>query len=247
LGKADLHLHTDWGDGLASVAEILDYVENQTDLDVIAVSDHDDLRGALQARELAARRHYRFEVIVGMEVTTLSGHLLIYDIEKPLPSLRSLEKTLALAHERGGLCVVPHPMSWLIRSVGQRDLMRVMRHNREGVHFDGIEVLNPSLAGRVTHRKTLEMNRSTLHLPEFGGSDAHILGLVGSGYTEFEGRTADDFRRALKAKSTAYGGHFWNQDEQRQLVRAAPQQVYRAWVVLPGRHISRLVRSRLVR
>src|SRR5215213_5008901 len=57
-GKADLHMHTSLGDGLASVEQIFDYVENYTDLDIIAITDHDDSRGALQALELIEKRKY---------------------------------------------------------------------------------------------------------------------------------------------------------------------------------------------
>src|SRR6185503_15443945 len=62
VGKADLHIHTSLGDGLASVEQIFDFVENHTDLDVIAITDHDDVRGAMQALDLVERRRYRFKV-----------------------------------------------------------------------------------------------------------------------------------------------------------------------------------------
>ena len=44
--KADLHIHSTYSDGLDSIPQILDYVEQQTDLDLIAIADHDDVRGA---------------------------------------------------------------------------------------------------------------------------------------------------------------------------------------------------------
>src|SRR3972149_6605892 len=91
-GKADLHVHTASGDGMASPRQILDYVEAETDLDVIAVTDHDDLRGALEAREVCARGRYRFQVITGMEVTAIEGHIIALWVEEPLPSLRPVEE-----------------------------------------------------------------------------------------------------------------------------------------------------------
>src|SRR5215218_1136922 len=94
-GKADLHIHTSLGDGLASVEQIFDFVENYTDLDVIAITDHDDARGALQALELAERRNYRFQVIPGNEITTRNGHLLALFVTQEFPMLRSLEWSMA--------------------------------------------------------------------------------------------------------------------------------------------------------
>ena len=39
LGKADMHLHTLYSDGTVSVRALLDHVEAETDLDVIAITD----------------------------------------------------------------------------------------------------------------------------------------------------------------------------------------------------------------
>ncbi len=44
MGKADLHLHTALGDGMAEIPELLTYVEEETDLSLIAITEHDDLR-----------------------------------------------------------------------------------------------------------------------------------------------------------------------------------------------------------
>ncbi len=54
LGKADMHLHTLYSDGTVSVQALLDHVEAQTDLDVIAITDHERIDGALRAREMHA-------------------------------------------------------------------------------------------------------------------------------------------------------------------------------------------------
>ncbi len=48
-GKADMHLHTLWSDGTAAVAESLDWVEEATDLDLIAITDHERIDGAQRA------------------------------------------------------------------------------------------------------------------------------------------------------------------------------------------------------
>ena len=73
MGKADLQIHSNAGDGLDSMEEILEHVETRTDLDVIALTDHDAVRPAMAMRELAARRGARVEVVIGIEVTTISG------------------------------------------------------------------------------------------------------------------------------------------------------------------------------
>jgi predicted metal-dependent phosphoesterase TrpH len=48
-GKADIHIHSAADDGLATPAEIVEYVEQHTDLDLIAITDHDTIHGGLEA------------------------------------------------------------------------------------------------------------------------------------------------------------------------------------------------------
>ena len=239
MGKADLHIHSEWSDGLPSIREILEYVENHTDLDLIAITDHDMIEGAFEAREVIAQKNYRFGVIVGMEVTTLEGHLLAYDLQKPLRMMKPLDWTIQAIRDQGGWCLLPHPMSPLIRSVGRRGIVRVLRDTRTGICFDGIEIINPSIAGKVIAGKVEQFNREEARLPETGGSDSHTLPLIGSAYTRFEGRTADDFRRSLAERQTHAGGSYWGQGEYRELAKIARRQMFKSLVQLPLRHIQR--------
>jgi predicted metal-dependent phosphoesterase TrpH len=55
MGKADLHVHTSYSDGMADARAVLEYVETHTALDVLAITDHDDIRGALRLRDMGAR------------------------------------------------------------------------------------------------------------------------------------------------------------------------------------------------
>ena len=75
-GVADIHIHSSASDGMADIPRILDYAEQKTNLAVIAITDHDEFEGSYQAGELVAKGNYSFEVVLGMEVTTLEGHLL---------------------------------------------------------------------------------------------------------------------------------------------------------------------------
>lgn len=239
MGKADIHIHSEYSDGMASVEEILEHVEHETDLDLIAITDHDMFDGSDVARDLAARRHYRFGVVTGMEVTTIEGHLLALGMDRPVGSLQPLDNTIAKIHEQGGFCIVPHPMSWMIRSVGRRGILRIFNNPSSEIYFDGFEVMNPSIAGRVTCRQAKELNADVLHLAETGGSDSHTLSMIGTGITSFDGSTEQEFRQALRARDTRAGGHFWTRGELQELARIGPRQLVRSLIILPGRHIRR--------
>lgn len=198
MGNADLHIHSSHSDGMADIQTILTYVESNTGLDVIAVTDHDDIRGSLAARDSWARGSYRFEVVTSMEVTTIEGHLLALFIDEPVPCLRGVEETLADIHRLGGLAIIPHPLTWLTRGLGERHIRRVMAGSEQ---FDGIELTNGTPAGRNGARKARALNRE-LGLADAGGSDAHFLEAVGAGYTEFPGNTAADLRQAILNSTT---------------------------------------------
>jgi predicted metal-dependent phosphoesterase TrpH len=204
VGRADLHLHTRVSDGLATVEDLLDYVERQAELDVIAVTDHEDATGGHRARDLAAARGHRAGVIVGAEVTTLQGHVLALFIERSPKSFRSIEATLEDIHAQGGLAIVPHPFSWYTRSLSERTVSRIQELGEPGITFDAIELANPSPAGRQRAIIASSRNRRW-RLARTGGSDAHHLLHVGTGWTTFDGTTAADLRAALESGTTTPG------------------------------------------
>jgi predicted metal-dependent phosphoesterase TrpH len=243
MGKADLHIHSSAGDGLPAVHEILDHVEKETDLDLIAITDHDLIEGSLEARDLVAKGGYRLQVLVGMEITTLEGHLLAYDLEEPVRMLQPLARTIELVHEQGGFCIVPHPMSWLTLSLQRWSIERILKDPREEIRLEGLEILNPNLAGRVSYERVMALNEQRFHLPELGGSDAHFLSLIGQARTFFPGRTAEDFSQALESRTTRAEGEFLSWEEHRQLVAVAGQQMVKSLVILPSKHIRRALDS----
>mgnify|MGYP006277168569 CR=1 FL=1 len=202
FGRGDLQVHTSHGDGMEDARAIFERIELRGQLDVIAVTDHDDVRGALEAREVHSRARYLFDLITGIEVTTRHGHLLALYVDQPIASFRSLEATCAAIHRAGGLAVVPHPFSALTRSVGRRGLERVLAIEDEAAHPDGIELANPTSMGWDTGRAR-RLNAGRYHLAETGGSDAHFVEAIGNAYTLFPGHTAADLRTAILERRTS--------------------------------------------
>src|SRR4030081_2448392 len=199
-----MHIHTSCNDGTASVREILDFVRDNTDLDVIAITDHDRLRGAQEALQMSG--DYDFEVVPGVEMTTLEGHCLCLFVEQPIKMWRSLEWTIGKAHEQGGMVIAPHPMSMLTRSIGRWSFERIMHSPSSEIFFDAVETFNPSYAGRIAEPKVRRLNHDQYPRPEVGNSDAHHVEGVGSAYTVFEGTTAADYRRAVATAATRPDG-----------------------------------------
>ncbi len=227
MGKADFHMHTSLNDGTATVRQILDYVRDHTDLDVIAITDHDRLTGSFQALELA--NGYDFAVVPGAEITTLHGHLLGLFIDKPIPMWRPLDWTIGKIHEQGGLAIAVHPFSMLTRSIGYRTFDSIMKDRSPEIYFDAVETFNPSVAGRLCASKIQRLNRSRFHLPEVGCSDSHHLEGVGTGYTTFPGKTTEDLKKAMMANQTKAFGHYWDFLTHRRIAQLKFQRIGRNW------------------
>lgn len=209
-GKADMHLHTLYSDGTAAVDALLEHIETETDLDLVAITDHERLDGALRARELHAAGDYHFGLVVGEEITTRRGHVLALFVEERIPALRPLPETLARIHDQGGLAVAAHPLAPLTPSLGRGSLLALHDDPDARHHLDAIELLNPSAAGRVRRLERSSLNERVLHLAGVGNSDAHVLEHVGTGWTWFPGSTAAEYRRAIQDRSTEPAGAHWS-------------------------------------
>jgi predicted metal-dependent phosphoesterase TrpH len=207
-GQADMHIHSLASDGTASAAEILDYVECRTDLDVIAIADHERIEAAVECRRLAQERRSRVEVVVAEEVTTRSGHLLGVFLQARLKRGQRLETTVAEIHEQGGLAMVPHPFSAFTKGMRKHAIVRVHKSRDPLVYWDALEGFNPSTAGRYGRTATIRLALE-LGLPLVGNSDGHTLDTIGDGRTYFPGSTADDYRRAILDKTTSGGCVDW--------------------------------------
>lgn len=205
--KVDLHIHTAWSsDATARVEDVLDYAANKTDLRVIAITDHDTIAGALEARQLS--RAYGIEVIVGEEVSTHEGHLLALFIEHLLPPGRPAAETIAAVHAQGGLCFAAHPYGWMVPSLGWEGLTERATGIDCDWPLDGLEAMNASLWLPANNARA-QAAAQELGMAVCGGSDSHHLSTIGSGYTLFPGTTADDLRQALQHHQTFVGGNSW--------------------------------------
>lgn len=204
LNTADLHMHTTYSDGTATVVETLERAA-QLGLRVIAITDHDEIAGAHEAARLA--REYGVEVVVGEEVSTAEGHLLALFIDEWLPPRRPAAETIAAIHAQGGLAIAAHPYDWAIQSLGAGGLRQRVATDWP---LDAIEVFNASLSG-LRNRCNLAAQRvaAELGVTAVAGSDAHSVSTLGRGLTRFAGTSANDLYRAILIGQVQWSGVCW--------------------------------------
>jgi predicted metal-dependent phosphoesterase TrpH len=201
MGLADLHLHTIYSyDGTASLSAVLNRAK-QFGLDVIAITDHDEIAGALKAMEIAP--NYGVEVIPGIEITTADGDLLALFITEKVDAGLSLIETVLSVRELGGICVAPHPMAggMGMKSLSGRTILKALRNPQVAETLIGIEVYNATALDRISNHYA-RILASRLDIAHLGNSDAHVMDAIGLGATEFEGNTAADLLIALRNKTT---------------------------------------------
>jgi hypothetical protein len=223
--KADLHIHSIHSKkcGLADIKGIMDYVEKMTDLDVIAITDHDEICGAQEAQKLASA--YSFEVIIGEEIYTREGEIIGLFLKQKINPKQSLPRTLYEIHEQGGLAIVPHPFYFygkfpgFKKAISISTLNKIIKQEKKGINIDALEAFNPSWAGYFSKRKAYKFNTRVFNLPITAGSDAHDLEQIGRVYTIFPGKTAEDLKKSILGGHTLIQtNYFWSAKELASLV-----------------------------
>ncbi len=202
MGLADLHIHTHYSwDSTCSVPAVLKYVAEYTDLDVIAITDHDAINGALEAVQRAPA--YGLEVIPGIEITSAEGHVIALFVQRAVPPGLSLVETVLRVGEQGGLCIAAHPMARWAGALSETSIRGALENPEVSRILVGMEVYN---AGLIYQRSNLLAQKLIQDLPlsAVGSSDSHMLITLGAGATEFPGRTAADLRQALLERRTQF-------------------------------------------
>jgi hypothetical protein len=206
-GRADLHVHTLASDGLDDVEAILAHVLAMTNLDVLGIADHERVDAALAARAIAQARGLRVEIVVGEEITTLEGHLLALFLEERVRPFRSMRTTIGEVHEQGGLAIPAHPLFPYPLCAQGWTLRRLLSAGDPRVRPDALEAFNPTTFGRFGHERVGAF--AAAHgVPTVGNSDAHEAAAIGTGFTTFKGRTAEDVRAAILTGTTGWEGSF---------------------------------------
>ena len=173
----DLHCHTRASfDSLSSPARVA-RVAAERGLTHLAITDHDRLDGALEARAAAPPG---LTVIVGQEVRTLAGDLIGVFLEEPIPRGLSAADAIAAIRAQGGLVGLPHPFDRFRGSILRDATMTSL-----APLIDWVEVHNARLVGNGNERASMFALESAL--PGVAVSDAHTTVEVGVAYTALDG------------------------------------------------------------
>jgi hypothetical protein len=189
LIDVDLHMHTDHSYDCATPVEVLLAEARQRGLGAIAITDHNEISGAHEARAKADG----VKVIVAEEVKTADqGEVIGLFIEEKIERGMTLQETIAEIKRQGGLVYVPHPFDRMHSVPDYEHLLDVLDQ------VDAIEVFNPRVAIAEFNEEALRFAMK-YRIPAGAGSDAHVpqgLGSVRIRMRDFSG--PEEFLESLR-------------------------------------------------
>ena len=211
------HIHSNIDDGRLSPKRIVDKAV-EAEVPFVAITDHNNPEGAEKAANYITHERLgkNITAVRGTEVTTVRQtkkgpkheHLLALGVQGNIPSGRSMEETIDLIHEDGGVAILPHVGVPRAESISFADARRLLKGSTAP---DGIEVWNSS--AQTLHlspftRREFPEDYSVMaeelrkefpgSVAAFGGSDAHGRRINGV-YTGFYG---DDPIDAIRRRET---------------------------------------------
>ena len=185
--KADLHAHTHFSRDAVTSVETFTRRYEAAGIDVVAVSDHNNIDGALAVREIAP-----FRVVLSEEIRTSEGEIIGFFLQETVRKGLTPEDTVRAIREQGGLVCVPHPFDRTRSSpLREEALLRIL------ADVDVIEVFNARNVFKADDERALRFAEEHGKAMS-GASDAHTPWEIGLAYTEmpaFEG--PGDFLAAL--------------------------------------------------
>ena len=185
----DLHMHTDHSPDCATPVDVLLDTAKRRGLGAIAVTDHNEISGAHEARE----RANGIKVIVSEEVKTAhEGEVIGLFIEEKIPRGMSMRKTVDAIHAQGGLAYVPHPFDRLHSVPDYEHLLKIVED------IDILEVFNARVAVPGFNEEARRF-AAKYRVVAGAGSDSHVtqgLGTVKIRMRDFDG--PEEFLESLR-------------------------------------------------
>jgi predicted metal-dependent phosphoesterase TrpH len=192
LIEVDLHMHTDHSPDCATPVDVLLETARDRGLGAIAITDHNEVSGAIEARAIAEQMG-DIRVIVAEEVKTAEqGEVIGLFLEEKIPRGMTMAETIAEIRRQGGLVYVPHPFDRFHSVPDYEHLVDIVEE------IDVLEVFNPRVAVTAFNEEAERFARKYRIVPG-AGSDSHVaqgLGSVRVRIHDFEG--PQEFLEAMR-------------------------------------------------
>jgi predicted metal-dependent phosphoesterase TrpH len=197
LAFADFHVHTRYSPDSLLTEDRLIQLALDRGLTHVAVTNHNNVEGAIAVRDRAAELKVddRLHVILGEEVSSAEGEILGVFLQETIPRGLSAAETAQAIHAQGGLVSIPHPYDPFRRSHIRENALLGLA---DAGQIDAIEVFN----SRVTFSRHNEQAADLAFrydIPPIACSDTHTGMEVAMAFNALPAfSTADELRAALR-------------------------------------------------
>ncbi|MCZ3365075.1 MULTISPECIES: PHP domain-containing protein [Methanobacterium] len=188
--KYDLHSHSKYSsDGILDPRKIIK-VAVKKGLDGIAVTDHNTIKGGLEAKKYETDD---FKVIIGSEVMTTKGEVIGLFLSEEIKS-KDFYDVIEEIKAQNGIVVLPHPFDeWRYASFPAKEDVK---------YIDNIEIFN-SRCVKKKYNDNASKFAKKYKLGVTGGSDAHFANEIGHAGIIVE--TDDIYEAILKNNLQVFG------------------------------------------
>jgi predicted metal-dependent phosphoesterase TrpH len=180
--KIDLHCHSEASHDCSTPLELIPGRCIDRDLSVLAITDHDQIWGALKLKEMVDSRQqsewHRLTIIAGQEISTSEGEIIGLFLKEAIPPGLSPEKTVEKIKDQGGLVLLPHGFDPL-----KRWRLKPEALERIAGSVDIVETFNSRISRIQWNQAAVSWSKER-ELLMSAGSDAHTLSDIGSAWVE---------------------------------------------------------------
>lgn len=195
--KLETHIHTKYSHDSILSFWILYAMCRMKKIDYVAITEHNNIEGAIAFKQYCNKRDNKIGVIIGEEIMTDSGEIIGLYLTKQIQQGMSVDKTIEAIHSQNGIVYVPHPYD-------KKRMKTVLSETAIGKHKEQIDCIECHNGRNICSEYTVKQTEiaDKYELPKVIGSDAHTLLELGRNYMEVDYEPCDS-EHFLAAIATA--------------------------------------------
>lgn len=193
--RLETHCHTRYSKDSLLPFSLLYFKCKLRNISYIAITEHNNILGALEFKKYCEKKRGNVNVIIGEEVMTESGEIIGLFLKNEIPQGLSCKETIRKIKEQNGIVYVPHPYDEKRnKTVLKEECIKEFAPMIDCIECHNGRNISPSYDKRQTEIA------DKYSIPKVIGSDAHTFMEVGRNYMNVKcaPNTSENFKRAIQ-------------------------------------------------